>query len=111
VSSYKSDRFGLTCRVGLILQHTALDDYVVATGHNTTIRAFCRLAFSYAGLNFQDHVVSRSDLMRPAEVDVLLGNASKAEQKLNWYPTITLENMIAEMVDADLARHSSRLKQ
>src|SRR5690242_134105 len=80
----------------LMLQQGTPDDYVVATGRTTTIREFCRLAFSYAGLNFQDHVVTRNDLMRPAEVDVLLGNANKAEQKLGWHPTITLENMIAE---------------
>jgi GDPmannose 4,6-dehydratase len=93
----------------LMLQQDLPDDYVVATGRTTTIREFCRLAFDYAELNFEDHVVTRSDLMRPAEVDVLLGDASKAEQKLNWRPTVTLEDMIAEMVDADLARHRARL--
>ncbi|PPQ32078.1 GDP-mannose 4,6-dehydratase [Rhodopila globiformis] len=94
----------------LMLQQPTPDDYVVATGHNTTIREFCRLAFSYVGLNFQEHVVTRSDLMRPAEVDVLLGNATKAKRKLGWQPTITLDAMIAEMVEADLARHTNRLK-
>jgi GDPmannose 4,6-dehydratase len=93
----------------LMLQQPTPDDYVVATGRTTTIQEFCRLAFSYVGLNFQDHVVTRTDLIRPAEVDVLLGNPNKVGQKLGWHPTITLEAMIAEMVEADLARHRSRL--
>ena len=93
----------------LMLQQDLPDDYVVATGRTTTIREFCRLAFSHADLDFEDHVVTRSDLLRPAEVDVLLGDARKAQQKLNWQPTVTLEDMVAEMVDADLARHRARL--
>jgi GDPmannose 4,6-dehydratase len=92
----------------LMLQQDAPDDYVVATGRTTTIREFCRLAFSHADLDFEDHVVTRSDLLRPAEVDVLLGDARKAQQKLDWRPTVTLEAMVAEMVDADLARHRAR---
>jgi GDPmannose 4,6-dehydratase len=93
----------------LMLQQDAPGDYVVATGRTTTIREFCRIAFSYADLNFEDHVVTRSDLLRPAEVDVLLGDARKAQQQLNWRPSVTLEAMIEEMVDADLARHRARL--
>jgi len=95
----------------LMLQQATPDDYVVATGRTTTIREFCRLAFSYVGLDFQDHVVVRSDLMRPAEVDILHGNASKAAQKLGWHPTITLEEMIAEMVEADLRRYRARIER
>jgi GDPmannose 4,6-dehydratase len=93
----------------LMLQQDAPGDYVVATGRTTTIREFCRIAFSYADLNFEDHVVTRSELLRPAEVDVLLGDARKAQQQLNWRPSVTLEAMIEEMVDADLARHRARL--
>ena len=93
----------------LMLQQDSPDDYVVATGRTTTIREFCRLAFSHADLDFENHVVTRSDLLRPAEVDVLLGDARKAQQKLDWRPTVTLEDMVAEMVDADLARHRARL--
>ncbi|NPD66206.1 GDP-mannose 4,6-dehydratase [Lichenicola cladoniae] len=89
----------------LMLQQDVADDYVVATGRTTSIRELCRIAFSHAGLNYQDHVVTRSDLIRPAEVDVLLGDASKAKAKLGWQATTTLEVMIAEMVEADLARH------
>jgi GDPmannose 4,6-dehydratase len=93
----------------LMLQQDEPDDYVVATGRSTTIREFCRLAFTHADLDFENHVVTRSDLLRPAEVDVLQGDARKAQQKLDWRPTVTLEDMVAEMVDADLARHRARL--
>ena len=94
----------------LMLQQDKPDDYVVATGRTTTIREFCELAFSYVGLDYRDHVVSRRDLLRPAEVDVLLGDASKARERLGWQPTITLEEMITEMVEVDLTRHRTRLR-
>jgi GDPmannose 4,6-dehydratase len=80
----------------------------VATGRNTEIREFCRLAFAHAGLNYEDHVVVSKDLLRPAEVDVLLGDATKAKQVLGWSPAISLEDMIAEMVEADLTRHRTK---
>ena len=83
---------------------------MVATGRTSSIRDFCRLAFTYAGLNFEDHVVTRSDLIRPAEVDLLLGDADKAKKQLGWRPTVTLEDLVAEMVEADLARYRARLK-
>jgi GDPmannose 4,6-dehydratase len=94
----------------LMLQQETADDYVVATGRTTPIREFCRLAFTCAELNFEDHVVTHSDLLRPAEVDMLLGDATKAERRLGWQPSVTLEDMVAEMVDADLERHRARLK-
>jgi GDPmannose 4,6-dehydratase len=90
----------------LMLQQDKPDDYVVATGRTTSVRGFCELAFAHAGLNYRDHVVTRDALKRPSEVDVLLGDASKARQHLNWEPSVTLEDMVAEMVDADIARHS-----
>ncbi len=90
----------------LMLQQDTPDDYVVATGRTTSVRGFCELAFGHAGLNYQDHVVTRNALKRPAEVDYLLGDASKARQKLQWEPTVTLEDLVAEMVEADIARHS-----
>jgi len=94
----------------LMLQQDQPDDYVVATGRTTSIREFCRIAFSYAGLNYKDHVVVRSDLLRPAEVNLLLGDATKARRVLDWRPSISLEEMISEMVEADLARHQARLR-
>ncbi len=94
----------------LMLRQDTPDDYVVATGQNTAISEFCRLAFAHVGLDYQDHVVIRTDFMRPAEVDVLLGDAGKARRVLGWEPRITLKEMIAEMVEADLARHQARLR-
>ena len=92
----------------LMLQQDAPDDYVIATGRTTSIRDFCRIAFGHVGLNHEDHVTVRADLLRPAEVDLLLGDAGKARRKLGWEPTISLEEMVAEMVEADLARHRAR---
>jgi GDPmannose 4,6-dehydratase len=94
----------------LMLQREKPGDYVIATGRTTSIREFCRLAFACAGLNYEDHVVTRAELIRPAEVDFLLGDASKARNELGWEPRISLEEMIAEMVEADLARHRARLR-
>jgi GDPmannose 4,6-dehydratase len=93
----------------LMLQQDTPDDYVIATGRTTSIREFCRMAFGYVQLNYEDHVTVRSDLLRPAEVELLLGDASKAKRKLGWAPETSLEEMIAEMVEADLARHRARL--
>ena len=92
----------------LMLQQDKADDYVVATGRTTTVRDMCRIAFSHAGLSMDDHLIIDPDLFRPAEVDILLGNPAKAAEKLGWQPTISLEEMICEMVDADLARLRSR---
>ncbi len=93
----------------LMLQQEKADDYVIATGRTTSIRDLCTIAFGHAGLVAEDHVTTRSDLIRPAEVDVLLGDASKAQQVLGWTPPTSLEDMIAEMVEADLARHRARM--
>lgn len=91
----------------MMLQQDKPDDYVVATGRTTSVREFCEMAFSYAGLNYQDHVVTRDALKRPAEVDFLQGDASKARDTLNWQPEVVLEQLVAEMVDADITRHRS----
>jgi GDPmannose 4,6-dehydratase len=92
----------------LMLQQAEPGDYVVATGRNASVREFCELAFGYAGLDYKSHVVTRDDLKRPAEVDVLLGDAGKAHARLGWEPTITLEQLVAEMVEADLQRHRAK---
>ncbi|WP_069862747.1 MULTISPECIES: GDP-mannose 4,6-dehydratase [Pseudomonas] len=88
----------------LMLQQEKPDDYVVATGVTTTVREMCRIAFDYVGLKYQDHVVVDQAFIRPAEVDVLLGNPAKAERVLGWSPRTSLENLIHMMVDADLRR-------
>lgn len=92
----------------LMMQQNEPDDYVVATGRTVTVRDMCRIAFEHAGLCMDDHLVIDPALFRPAEVDVLLGNPAKANEKLGWVPAISLHEMICEMVDADLKRHGGR---
>jgi GDPmannose 4,6-dehydratase len=90
----------------LMLQQAKPDDYVVATGVTRSVRELVEVAFGYAGLDWRKHVVTDPKFVRPAEVDVLVGNARKAKEQLGWHPTVTFEDMIAKMVDADMARHS-----
>jgi GDPmannose 4,6-dehydratase len=90
----------------LMLQQDVADDYVIATGITQSVRDFCELAFGHAGLNATDYVKVDPARMRPAEVDVLHGDAGKAEQMLGWRASVTLAELAAEMVDADIARHS-----
>jgi GDPmannose 4,6-dehydratase len=91
----------------LMLQQDKPDDYVIATGRTVTVRDMCRIAFAHANLEMEEHLVIDPELYRPAEVDVLLGDATKAKQKLGWESVISLEEMIQEMVDADIQRLSS----
>ena len=95
----------------LMVQEDEPDDYVIATGRTSTVREMCRTAFGCVGLRMEDHVVIDPALFRPAEVEVLLGDASKAREKLGWEPTTSLDDMIAEMVEADLARLSHLRKR
>jgi GDPmannose 4,6-dehydratase len=91
----------------LMLQQATPDDYVIATGRSVTVRAMCEIAFDYVGLKLEDYLVVDPALWRPAEVEVLRGDPSKAERALGWTAETTLEEMICEMVDADLARLDS----
>ena len=93
----------------LMLQQDEPDDYVIATGRTVSVRDMCEIAFAHVGLEMNEFVSVDSALLRPAEVDVLLGDATKAKEKLGWEATTSLEEMIVEMVEADLARHRSRL--
>jgi GDPmannose 4,6-dehydratase len=93
----------------LMLQQEAPDDYVIATGRTVSIREFCHLAFGHVGLIAEEHVRVSQNLIRPAEVDVLQGDASKARAAFGWRPEASLEAMVAEMVEADLVRHRSRM--
>lgn len=86
----------------LMLQQDKPDDYVVATGETHSVRELCEVAFGYLGLNWQDYVVIDPKYYRPAEVDLLIGDASKARRVLGWEPTIGFEQLIRMMVDADL---------
>lgn len=88
----------------MMLQQDKPDDYVLATGVTTTVRDMVRIAFRHIDRDMDEHLVIDPELFRPAEVDVLLGNAAKAKRQLGWEPSITLEQLITEMVDADMAR-------
>jgi len=87
----------------LMLQQDEADDYVVATGETHSVREFCELAFSHVGLDYRDHVVQDERFMRPAEVDLLVGDAGKARKVLDWEPQTSLAELVAMMVDADLS--------
>ncbi|HVM02466.1 MAG TPA: GDP-mannose 4,6-dehydratase [Acidimicrobiales bacterium] len=86
----------------LMLQQEAPGDYVVATGEAHSVRDFCELAFGSVGLDYRDHVVTDPRFMRPAEVDLLIGDATKAREVLGWQPETTLGAMVSAMVEADL---------
>jgi GDPmannose 4,6-dehydratase len=87
----------------LMLQQPEPDDYVVATGEAHSVREFCELAFGVVGLDYREWVVIDERFFRPAEVEELLGDASKARRVLGWAPTVTFEGLVREMVESDLA--------
>jgi GDPmannose 4,6-dehydratase len=86
----------------MMLQQPQPDDYVIATGETHSVREFLELAFSYVNLNWQDHVEFDERYLRPAEVELLIGDPTKARQKLGWEPSVTFEQLVALMVEADL---------
>ncbi len=88
----------------LMLQQGEPDDYVIATGETHSVREFLDAVFGYLDLDWQDHVRIDPRLYRPAEVDVLIGDASKARRQLGWNPTVTFEALARMMVDEDLKR-------
>lgn len=86
----------------LMLQQSEPDDYVVATGETHSVREFCELAFAEADLDYRDYVKSDEHFYRPAEVDLLIGDASKARRVLGWAPSCTFPQLVREMVRADI---------
>ncbi len=88
----------------LMLQQEQPDDYVLATGETHTVREFCRLAFSHVSLEYERYVKTDPAFMRPAEVEVLLGNPAKARRKLGWTPQTSLQQLVEMMMEADLRR-------
>jgi GDPmannose 4,6-dehydratase len=92
----------------LMLQQDTPGDFVVASGRTTSVRDMISIAFAHAGLDYEHYVTIDPALFRPAEVDLLLGDASRARAVLGWAPTITLEQMLGEMVEADLKRLTDR---
>jgi GDPmannose 4,6-dehydratase len=92
----------------LILQHTVADDFVVATGEPHSVREFCEAAFSHVGLNYEKFVVVDKRFFRPAEVDLLMGDSSRARTILHWSHTISFQDLVAEMVETDLRQLSEK---
>jgi GDPmannose 4,6-dehydratase len=88
----------------LMLQREQPDDYVIATGHTHTVREFTRLAFEALDLDYERYVVSDPSFYRPAEVDILVGDPSKAQGALGWRPEVSFEGLVAMMVHADFER-------
>ncbi|MBW4561942.1 MAG: GDP-mannose 4,6-dehydratase [Mojavia pulchra JT2-VF2] len=86
----------------LMLQQEQPDDYVIATGETHSVREFLDLAFGYVNLNWQDYVEFDERYLRPAEVELLIGDSTKARQQLGWTPSVTFEQLVALMVEADL---------
>ena len=93
----------------LMLQQEQPDDYVIATGETHTIREFCEVAFHHAGLDWQKHVVFDKRYLRPAEVDILIGNAAKARRVLGWEPKVKFKELVQLMVDADIQLLADKL--
>ena len=94
----------------LMLQQDAPEDFVICTGETHSVREFCEVAFGHAGLNWEDHVVIDEAFFRPAEVDLLVGDAAKAEELLGWKPETSFENLVTMMVDADIDLLTGKLK-
>jgi len=88
----------------LMLQQKTPDDFVIATGENHSVREFLEIAFGHVGMNWKKHVVTDPSLIRPAEVNTLLGNPAKARRKLGWKPKVSFPELVRMMVDADLKR-------
>ncbi len=92
----------------LMLQQDVADDYVIATGETHTVKKLVEIAFEHAGLEWEKYVKLDAAFLRPAEVDLLVGDPSKAMKQLGWKPKVTFEQMTRMMVDADIERLSSR---
>jgi GDPmannose 4,6-dehydratase len=95
----------------LMLQQDQPDDYVIATGETHSVREFVEEAFACVGLDWQDYVVEDPAFKRPADVDFLVGDATKARQKLGWQPRTTFKNLVRLMVEADLKRVAAQCKR
>ncbi|MBI5687358.1 MAG: GDP-mannose 4,6-dehydratase [Verrucomicrobia bacterium] len=93
----------------LMLQQEKPDDYVIATGETHTIREFCELAFAHAGLDWEQYVAFDKRYLRPAEVDILIGDASKARRVLGWKPRTKFKELARLMVDADIKMLADKL--
>jgi len=91
----------------LMLQQDKPDDYVISTGEAHTVEEFAKLAFEYVELDYRDYIEIDSRLIRPTEVHTLCGDSSKAQKDLKWYPSISFQDLIKEMIESDLKYYSS----
>src|SRR6478672_7943604 len=91
-----------------MLQLDEPQDFVIGTGHTWTVQQLCETAFGAVGLDYRDHVVQDPRFIRPAEVDLLVADPSKARRVLGWTPKVTFKQLIEMMVEADLTRHRAR---
>ncbi|MFD3448183.1 GDP-mannose 4,6-dehydratase [Microbacteriaceae bacterium 4G12] len=89
----------------LMLQQEKPDDFVIATGKTHTVRRLVEIAFDHTGLKWEDYVIQDPAFMRPAEVDLLLGDSKKAKEKLGWEPQVSFENLVKMMVDHDIRKY------
>lgn len=94
----------------LMLQQETADDYVISTGEQHSVREFCDIAFATVGLKTEDHVVTDPRFLRPAEVSTLLGDSSKAQDKLGWQRKVDFQQLVTMMVEADLQRVEQEIR-
>jgi GDPmannose 4,6-dehydratase len=92
----------------MMLQQDEADDYVIATGESHSVKELVEISFAHAGLNWEQHVVMDPAFLRPAEVDHLIGDATKAKTRLGWTPSVDFKGLVTMMVDADLERYGVR---
>ncbi len=93
-----------------ILQQKEADDFVIATGEAHSVREFCEVAFSHVGLDYRDYVRTKKEFMRPLDVPHLLGDPTKAKEKLGWKPQVGFEELVKMMVDADMEKYQNPTK-
>lgn len=94
----------------LMLQREIPEDFVICTGQTHSVREFCEVAFGHAGLNWEEHVVVDETFFRPAEVDLLVGDATRADEMLGWKPETSFESLVTMMVDADIDLLTGKLR-
>jgi GDPmannose 4,6-dehydratase len=92
----------------LMLQQDAPDNFVIGTGETHSVREFCEIAFGHVGLDYSDFVVRDERFYRPAEVDLLISDPSKANTKLGWKPTVSFKELVIMMVEADMERVTAK---
>jgi GDPmannose 4,6-dehydratase len=92
----------------LMLQQNEPEDFVISTGETHSIEELVEIAFTHAGLDWKDYVVIDPKFVRPAEVDLLMGDSSKAREMLKWQPKVEFEELIRIMVDSDIKRYDTQ---